>query len=237
MGSIISADVDLTRFATADEIAEASLEASQPVLADAPGASGVDVGLPPDLQVPDPLLPEPLPDQQISQPEQGVWLPNTAVHRIPLIEKGLRPRTTAIVIHVNDGYFDGTIQWFSGGAHGVGAHVEIGNDRVWQLASLDQKCWHAVDANAFSIGFEHAGFGKQSRSDWLGAGHELAFSANRASWVLHEYSLGEPKLNHNIFPHSYGGASWGGHACPGANFPWKEWLAMCHDAYHAHWGR
>jgi N-acetyl-anhydromuramyl-L-alanine amidase AmpD len=227
MSASASAEVDLTRYATPAEIAEAQR---------APGAlQSAEVGLPDLAAIPGPDLPPVgLVD---SSSLSGVWLPHTVAHPIGVIAHGPRPQTRGIVIHVNDGYFDGTISWFSQGSQGVGAHVEIGNDRVWQLVPLDQKCWHAVDANAFSIGFEHAGFGKQSRADWLRASHELAFSANRASWVLHEYELGEPSLNHNIWPHSFGGASWGGHACPGDGFPWREWLAMCHDAYQAHWGR
>lgn len=166
----------------------------------------------------------------------GIWLPNTTRHHLPILEHGHRPETRGVVIHVNDGTFEGTISWFSGGSRGVGAHLEIGSDRVWQLASLDQKCWHAVEANAFSIGFEHAGFGR-NRGEWLNAGHELAYSANRAAWVLHEYQLGRPRYEHNIFPHSYGGVAWGNHDCPGPNFPWDVWLRLCNDAYYGHWGR
>jgi hypothetical protein len=258
MSSTPSAEFDLTRFATAEEIAEAESETGAP-RSDQPGPPGApvtspDPAAPPGVPVtsPDPVVPDPgpivpvvpdagpiIPVDAVHPP--GVWLPNTVVHPIGVIDRGPRQQTRGIVIHVNDGFFDGTISWFTGGptgSKGVGAHLEIGDDRVWQLASLDRKCWHAVNANAFSIGFEHVGFGKQSRADWLHASHELAFSANRASWVLHEYQLGEPSLNHNIWPHSFGGAAWGGHDdCPGAGFPWKEWLAMCHDAYQAHWGR
>lgn len=165
-----------------------------------------------------------------------IRLPATTQHRMPILEHGRRPQTTGIVIHVNDGTFDGTISWFSGGSGGVGAHVEVGFDRVWQLADLDAKCWHAVDANAFSIGIEHAGYGR-TRAEWLNAGHELAYSANRSSWILHHYRLGPPRYGHNIWPHSWGGVAWGNHACPGPAFPWDVWLKACSDAYWGQWGR
>jgi N-acetyl-anhydromuramyl-L-alanine amidase AmpD len=165
-----------------------------------------------------------------------LWLPNTTRHPIAKLDHGPRSETRGVVIHVNDGTFDGTISWFEGGAGGVGAHLEIGSDRVWQLADLRSKCWHAVDANAFSIGFEHAGFGR-SRDEWLKAGHELAYSANRAAWVLHEYNLGHPSYGHNIWPHSWGGVNWGNHDCPGPAFPWDVWMRLAHDAYYGHWGR
>jgi N-acetyl-anhydromuramyl-L-alanine amidase AmpD len=166
----------------------------------------------------------------------GVWLPNTTHYRMGILDHGPRPVTRGVVIHVNDGTFDGTISWFSGGSGGVGAHMEVGADRVWQLVDLDHKCWHAVDANAFSIGIEHAGFGR-SLSEWMNAGHELAFSANRAAWIMHQYNLGKPRYGHNIWPHSWGGVAWGNHECPGPHFPWKFWLELCMDAYMGHWGR
>ena len=165
----------------------------------------------------------------------GLWLPGTTRHPIAILDHGPRRETKGVVIHVNAGTFDGTISWFSGGSGGVGAHVEIGADRVYQLVDLDHVAWHAVEANAFSVGFEHAGYGR-TESEWLNAGHELAYSANRASWVLHKHGLGAPKYGENVWPHSWGGVAWGNHDCPGAAFPWKVWLSMCSDAYWGKWG-
>lgn len=166
----------------------------------------------------------------------GVWLPNTTRHRMPNIEHGRRPETRGVVIHVNDGTFDGTIAWFGGGAGGVGAHIEVGEDRVWQLADLNAKCWHAVAANHFAIGIEHAGFGR-SADEWLDNPIELHYSANRCAWILHEYKLGRPAYGHNIWPHSWGGIDWGNHDCPGPHFPWRQYMELVNDAYYGHWGR
>jgi N-acetyl-anhydromuramyl-L-alanine amidase AmpD len=166
----------------------------------------------------------------------GVWLPYTTHHRMPILEHGRRPETRGVVVHVNDGTFDGTISWFSGGSEGVGAHIEVGEGRVWQLADLNAKCWHAVDANEFAIGIEHAGFGR-SRDEWLDSLQELLYSANRTAWILHQYNLGKPHYGHNIWPHSWGGVNWGNHDCPGPNFPWDTWMEAVNDAYYGHWGR
>jgi N-acetyl-anhydromuramyl-L-alanine amidase AmpD len=161
---------------------------------------------------------------------------NTTRHPMAILDHGPRAHTRGVVIHVNDGSFDGTISWFSGGSGGVGAHLEIGEERVWQLVDLNRKCWHAVEANAFAIGFEHKGFGRTS-GEWLDAGHELAFSANRCAWVLHEYNLGKPRYGVNIWPHSWGGVAWGNHDCPGEHFPWRFYMNLVNDAYYGHWGR
>ena len=56
-----------------------------------------------------------------------------------ILDHGPRSHTRGVAIQVNDGYFDGTIGWFSGGSRGVGAHLEIGGDRVWQLVPLSAK--------------------------------------------------------------------------------------------------
>jgi len=165
-----------------------------------------------------------------------IWLPNTTRHPLGILDHGPRAVTRGVVIHVNVGTFAGTIDWFSGGSQGLGAHVEIGSDRVWELVPLNHVAWHAVDANAFSVGFEHAGYGR-TRAEWLDAGHELAYSANRAAWVLHQWKLGAPHYGHNVWPHSWGGVAWGNHDCPGPHFPWDVWLRLANDAYNGHWGR
>lgn len=168
--------------------------------------------------------------------QKSIWLPNTARDYYPELDHGERASTRGIVIHVNAGTYEGTMEWFHHNK-GVGAHLEVGANKVTQLVPLNRKCWHAVNANTDMIGFEHAGGGTQSRAAWLHSGHELAFSANRAAWVLHEYNLGRPRRGRNIFAHSDGGAAWGAHACPGPHFPWDVWMAMCTDAYMKHWGR
>lgn len=167
-----------------------------------------------------------------------IWLPHTERRIYSELDHGPRASTRGVVIHVNDGTMPGTLAWWHDRRDGgVGAHVEIGPDRVVQVVPLNHKCWHAVNANANTIGIEHAGMGRQSRDAWLHAGQELAFSANRVAWILHEFELGRPRRGVNIFAHSDGGAAWGGHACPGPNFPWDVYLNMVLHAYMDHWGR
>lgn len=178
--------------------------------------------------------------------DDSMWLPQTRHVPYPILDHGPRAETRGIVLHVNDGTFDGTLAFFKHNG-GVGAHIEVGNEAegVVQMVALDRKCWHAVDANGSTIGIEHAGFGARPE-DW--PHNEIHMSANRAAWILHRFNLGRPVrgkvdintgqiLSGNIFFHSDGGAAWGNHACPGKFFPWTTWHALCLEAYLTHWGR
>lgn len=170
----------------------------------------------------------------------SVWLPATTKHPIGVIDHGAKPRTEGVVLHIAQGSFDGTVSWFENPNRPelTGAHVLVGDTKVWQFAALDRKVWHAGAANDHLVGFEHSGTTKRTHEQWMVEHHsELVRSANRASWILHEYNLGRPKYGKNIFKHSDGGAAWGGHPCPGENFPLPEWVDLCMDAYLGHWGR
>lgn len=180
-----------------------------------------------------------------------------------ILDHGVRSETRGIVIHVNSGYWGGTVGFFTNGqpepygSEGVGAHFEIGGAGIdgkpsnsiyadhgpLQFLPLDAVAWHAVDANAFAIGIEHAGFG-ESTGEWEKTHfNEIGMSAYRAAWILRHYGLGPPKISltypgsgdANVWPHSAGGASWGQHACPGDHFPWQLWLDDCQKAYKAKW--
>lgn len=166
------------------------------------------------------------------------WVPTIHHNYYSELDHGYRSATRGVVLHVNDGYYQGTLDFFHNNG-GVGAHFELGfqKGQSTQLVPLNRVCWHAVQANAFSIGVEHAGFGR-NRAEWLQNGErEIRASAQIVSWILHRYNLGPPKRHTNIFFHSDGGASWGGHACPGAAFPYDVWERLCRHYFDTHWMR
>lgn len=188
----------------------------------------------------------------------ALWVPKTVQGYAPILDHGVRAETHGIVIHVNSGWYHGTIGFFTNGlrepfgSEGVGAHFEIGGQHnalkgvyadgpPYQFLPLNRVAWHAVDANDTTIGIEHAGFGA-STEEWEKTHfNELGNSAYRAAWILRRYNLGPPVVSltntqhGNIWPHSCGGASWGGHDCPGPHFPWDLWLSYCKKAYKAKW--
>lgn len=194
----------------------------------------------------------------------GYWVSQTSVQYAPILDHGFREETHGIVIHVNDGWYHGTLGFFTNGlaepwgSEGVGAHFEMGGQHnnlrgeyadgpPVQLLPLDAIAWHAVEANNFSIGVEHAGFG-YSTWEWETEHYNIiGNSAYRIAWMLRRYNLGPPSIstnpNHgNIWPHSAGGASWGGHICPGSTqnnvdyFPWQLFHEYCLKAYNQKWG-
>jgi N-acetylmuramoyl-L-alanine amidase-like protein len=186
----------------------------------------------------------------------ALWVPQTQQSYAGILDHGIREVTHGIVIHVNAGYYHGTESFFTNGepepygSQGVGAHFEIGGKVTpgiygdgppLQFLPLNRVAWHAVEANAFAIGMEHAGFGS-SLAEWEKTHYNMiGNSAYRCAWILRRYGLGPPDISltnpsrGNIWPHSCGGEAWGGHDCPGPYFPWDLWLDFANKAYKVKW--
>lgn len=193
----------------------------------------------------------------------AAWVPDTPERYAGILDHGTRSETRGVVMHVNSGYWGGTVGFFTNGlaepwgSEGVGAHFEIGGAGIngrpsssiyadhgpLQFLPLDAVAWHAVDANAFSIGVEQAGFGA-SVYEWEKTHYnEIGQAAYRVAWILRRYGLGPPEISltspakGNVWPHSCGGLSWGGHDCPGPHYPWDLFLKYCRKAYKQKWPR
>ncbi len=183
-------------------------------------------------------------------PSGSVWAPGVTQLYTPHLDQGPRSKTSGVVIHVNAGTYPGTLSWFGagngpGGSGDIGAHFEIGGNNdgpIVQMVPLNRIAFHAGDANAYTIGVEHVGLGgSEPASDWLQTNYDvIGSSASLVGWILKQYNLGPPNVSltnpsvGNVWPHSCGGASWGGHPlCPGENFPWTQWTAACLAAYQA----
>ncbi len=161
-------------------------------------------------------------------------LPNTSFQNIPAVAHGRRRRTKGVVIHTIEGTDGSAINWFKDRqARGVGAHVVIGQEpnRTIQITDLDNVCYHAVGGNSDWIGFEHEGFAKYTKTQWLKTVNRnmLRRSANRVAWICWNYKLGEPRRGKNIIGHSDLKA--GGHHDPGRGWPWWLYIFLAKRAY------
>lgn len=167
-------------------------------------------------------------------------IPHTEQHIISRINHGPRAHTNFVVVHITDGStMDGALSWWAQDGHEAdGAHIIVDNHHAMQTADLRAKCWHAGAANDESPGIEHVGVHGADRLWWLRNDVMLHLSANRCAWIHHEFGLGRPQWLKTIFPHSYGGAAWGGHPlCPGHGFPHDVYERLANHAYMDHWGR
>src|ERR1019366_3241695 len=68
----------------------------------------------------------------VGNSRSSLWVPQTVAHYVPQLDHGYRSETHGIVIHVNAGWFKGTLGFVTNGlpypygSEGVGAHFEIG---------------------------------------------------------------------------------------------------------------
>lgn len=168
-----------------------------------------------------------------------LWIPNTNHHPLRLLDHGPLIDVQRVIIHINDGTTNGTLDWWATRGHEAdGAHLQVSkNGQVFQTGGLDREMWHCPPVNSTSVGIEHEGYSRAEPKHLHDARPhvQLHASANRAAWILHECNLGRPKLLHNIFPHSH--FPEGGHPnCPGP-WAWEMYMELCMDAYLSHWGR
>jgi hypothetical protein len=189
------------------------------------------------------------------------WVPQTQQRYAAILDHGIRAETRGIVLHVNAGFWSGTVGFFTNGqpepygSQGVGAHFEIGGKGITgksstsiyadhgalQFLPVDAVAWHAVAANEFAPGVEQAGFGTSVHEWEVTHYNEVGNAAYRVAWILRRYGLGPPDISltnpakGNVWPHSCGGLAWGGHDCPGPHYPWQLFETFCRKAYSRRW--
>jgi N-acetyl-anhydromuramyl-L-alanine amidase AmpD len=89
------------------------------------------------------------------------WANRSLVHWIVLhsMEAPEKPTTAEAVAR--------WIAGRSGPAPDVSFHWGFDNDSSVQSVPEEHVAWHALRANRFGIGYEHAGYARQSRAEWL----------------------------------------------------------------------
>jgi len=125
-----------------------------------------------------------------------------------------------IVIHIAQGSYSGTIDWFQDPRANVSAHYVIGRKgKITQCVHNDDIAWHAGNwrFNRRSIGIEHAGYGSQRWTD-----HMYHSSAKLAAYLCRRFNI--PVWRRYIRGHRWvpGVAT----RCPGRRFDKHRYLRL-----------
>ena len=134
-------------------------------------------------------------------------------------------------------------QFFAGSnAPQASAHFSVDSDSIVQSVPEEHVAWHAPGANHDGIGVEHAGYVKQSRSDWLDpySHAELTLSAKLVARLCNAYGIPVVWLEHEdvraglrgITGHAQVSRAFGKstHWDPGPGFPADQYVQMVADA-------
>lgn len=116
------------------------------------------------------------------------------------------------------------------------AHFCIDNNSIVQSVRLEDTAYHCKNANANGIGIEHAGYAKQTTSEWLDEyGQQmLELSAELAASLCHQFNIPvrrakfAGKNNPQVVESGLCGHAdvplHGTHYDPGKGFPWDYYL-------------
>jgi hypothetical protein len=121
-----------------------------------------------------------------------------------------------LVVHIADGYYDGTISWAKNGTSGMSCHFVAGKGgELAQVLDTSLQSWCQADGNARWLSVECVGFsGDALTTAQLETVARLLVELHRIHGIPLQLagSPSESGLGH----HSMGGAAWGGHDhCPG----------------------
>lgn len=135
-----------------------------------------------------------------------------------------------IVIHVAQGGFASTYQWFKNPAAQASAHYVVSSSgRIAQMVPERDIAWHAGnwDYNLTSIGIEHAGYTNVTHFPDA----QYRASAHLAASIARRYLI-EPGrthvIGHNQVPDPFHKGEFGGadhHTDPGSTWDWPRYMA------------
>ncbi|MDX6546915.1 MAG: hypothetical protein QOG33_465 [Gaiellales bacterium] len=147
-----------------------------------------------------------------------------------IADRPLDPTIRRIIIHVAEGGFASTYNWFGNSAAQASAHYVVSSSgRVAQMVPNADIAWHAGNwaYNESSIGIEHAGYtnvGGFPDAEYRG-------SARLAGFLARSYAITPDRqhvIGHNEVPDPYHAGEWGGadhHTDPGRHWHWARYMA------------
>jgi len=136
----------------------------------------------------------------------------------------------AIVVHVTEGAFWGSVQWLKNPrAHASSHFIVSRSGKIVQLVHVSDIAWHAGNwrVNVGSVGIEHEGFtyGSAGFTD-----EQYERSARLSAWLARRALMPidrEHLIGHAEVPGPRGG--WGGsghHTDPGPRWNWKRYVEL-----------
>lgn len=155
-----------------------------------------------------------------------------------------------IVIHTaetpeDENRAEGIAKWVFSGPNAVkaSAHYIVDNKHIVQCVRDIDIAWGAKGANAEGIHIEHAGYAKQSETDWEDDYSQMMLerSARLVASLCDKYGVPSERLNWETFAEGKSGivghvdvnrAAKGGslgpsdHWDPGPNFPWDQFIKL-----------
>ena len=159
----------------------------------------------------------------------GVLLEPASAANYTASDRGLGD-INRIVIHVAQGGFASTYQWFKNPAAQASAHYVVSSSgRIAQMVPERDIAWHAGNwnYNLTSIGIEHAGY--TNRTHFPDAQYRA--SAHLAASIARRYLI-EPGrtrvIGHNQVPDPFHKGEFGGadhHRDPGSTWDWPRYMA------------
>ena len=145
------------------------------------------------------------------------WVPASSAN----YQTGRSQEISAVVIHVTQGSYAGTISWFQNPESQVSAHYVIrsSDGEVTQMVRDQDTAWHARSGNAYSIGIEHEG--------WVDDPAWFTDSMYRSSAALTRHLTGRygiPRDREHILGHVE--VPGNDHTDPGPNWDWDYYMQL-----------
>ncbi|EST36929.1 hypothetical protein N566_15875 [Streptomycetaceae bacterium MP113-05] len=128
---------------------------------------------------------------------------------------------THIVVHVTQGSYAGTVNWFQNPDAGVSAHyvVRSSDGQVTQMVRDNDTAWHARSGNPYSVGIEHEGY--VDDPSWF---TDAMYRSSAALTAHLADRYGIPKDRAHIVGHSE--VPGNDHTDPGPNWDWNYYMQL-----------
>lgn len=160
---------------------------------------------------------------------KALWEP-ASPHNYTISDRPIDIPIQRLIIHVAQGGFRGTYQWFKNRAAESSAHYVVGSaGQIAQMVPERDIAWHAGNwpYNETSIGIEHAGFTNRT----VFPDSQYRASARLAGYLAHKYLIRPDRqhvIGHNQVPDPNHRGQFGGfahHTDPGRTWNWPLYMA------------